>query len=212
MNMRRHLTLALAAILAALCCACSQQAPSPAPTATQTAESASREASAGQTEEAVAGEGETGALFGDFTATGIDGQEYTQDIFADNKLTVVNIMATWCGPCVQEMPELEKLSQEMAGEGVGVVGIVSDVWEDGETDQSAMNTAHEIQEGAGVTYPLLMPDADGIQAVLRSVQAFPTTFFVDSEGNAIAYSEGAMSLERWKESVGKALSMAEAGE
>ncbi len=39
---------------------------------------------------------------------------------------MVNIFTTWCSPCVAEMPELEKLYQQMKDKGVGVVGVVLD--------------------------------------------------------------------------------------
>ncbi len=38
---------------------------------------------------------------------------YTQDIFSKYDLTMVNIFTTWCSPCVNEIPDLEKLYQEM---------------------------------------------------------------------------------------------------
>ena len=60
--------------------------------------------------------------------TDLDGNTVnTADIFAENKLTMVNIWATFCGPCINEMPELEKIHQEYAEEGAGVIGLVLDV-------------------------------------------------------------------------------------
>src|SRR5699024_5930416 len=51
------------------------------------------------------------ALFGEFEAETIDGESVTQDIFGQSKLTMVNIWGTFCGPCIQEMPELGEISR-----------------------------------------------------------------------------------------------------
>ena len=56
----------------------------------------------------------------------LNGKTYTQDIFSKYDLTMVNIFTTWCSPCVNEIPDLEKLYQEMKDKGVGVVGVTLD--------------------------------------------------------------------------------------
>ena len=49
----------------------------------------------------------------------IYGKAITSEYFRDNDLTLVNIMATWCGPCVRELPELQAINE--ANNGYGVV-------------------------------------------------------------------------------------------
>ena len=49
---------------------------------------------------------------GAFSTTDVVGKTYTQDVFADYDLTLVNVFTTWCSPCVEEIPVLEKLRQE----------------------------------------------------------------------------------------------------
>ena len=56
---------------------------------------------------------------GEFTTQDLDGNTVTQDIFKEHKLTLVNAMGTWCSPCVQELPELQKLYENMKDKGVG---------------------------------------------------------------------------------------------
>lgn len=52
---------------------------------------------------------------------------------------MVNIFTTWCSPCVNEIPDLEKLYQEMKDKGVGVVGVTLDtVGSGGKQDQEAV--------------------------------------------------------------------------
>ena len=48
-----------------------------------------------------------------FTVEDIEGNEVTHEVFADADLTVINIWGTFCGPCIQEMPDLGALSQEL---------------------------------------------------------------------------------------------------
>ncbi len=81
-------------------------------------------------EEALNSENETDApeaeSVGEFSMQDIEGETYTQEMFSDYDLTMVNVFTTWCTPCVNEIPDLEKLKNEMADQGVNVVGIVLD--------------------------------------------------------------------------------------
>ena len=65
---------------------------------------------------------------GAFSTTDVVGKTYTQDVFADYDLTLVNVFTTWCSPCVEEIPVLEKLRQEYADKGIklGIVAVVYD--------------------------------------------------------------------------------------
>lgn len=47
-----------------------------------------------------------------FTATDFKGNPVTSEIFAKNKLTMVNIWGTFCGPCIREMPDLARINKE----------------------------------------------------------------------------------------------------
>lgn len=97
---------------------------------------------------------------GDFTTQDIYGTDYTQDIFQDYDLTLVNLFTTWCSPCVAEMPELEELYQQMKDQDMGVVGVVLDVLnEKGEAPQEDLERAQLLAERTGVTYPILLPDS-----------------------------------------------------
>lgn len=179
-------------------------APSEQASGTQDAEAASSDAA--DTDESAS----ANSVLGAFEVTSINGEDYTQEMFAEHDLTLVNIMATWCSPCVSEMPELDQLSQANADKGVAVVGIVWDATTDGVVDQSVVDTAKQIQEATGVTYPLLIPDADGFNGLLDTVQAFPTTYFIGKDGQSVAAPlEGSMDLERWQEAVDSILAAME---
>lgn len=133
-------------------------------------------------------------VFGEFTSQMLDGTEVTQDIFAEADLTMVNIWGTFCGPCINEMPGLGELSREYEGSGVQIVGMLCDVYEPG--DEKAL----EIVETTQADYTHIVGSEDLMKGTLGTVQAVPTTIFVDKEGKQVgkAYS-GAADKDSWKE-------------
>lgn len=144
---------------------------------------------------------------GTFETTDIDGNTYTEKVFSDYDLTLVNAFTTWCSPCVNEMPELEKLYQEMKDQGVGVVGMVLDsVSEDGTPDDSIIQKAQLLKEKTDVTYPLLIPDKGFLNGRISGLQSFPESFFVDKDGNIVGDPiMGSNTFDGWKEAVEKQL-------
>ena len=146
---------------------------------------------------------ETSYNIGSFTMEDINGESYTESMFQDYDLTLVNVFATWCSPCIEEIPHLEQLSQDMADNGVHVVGIVLDTLaSDGTVDTDAVEAAQTLATELETSYPFLIPDSGLMNGLLTGIQSVPTTFFVDSEGNLLerAYL-GSRSLTEWTEIV-----------
>lgn len=145
---------------------------------------------------------------GKFEMTGIDKKTYTEDMFSEYDLTLVNVFTTWCSPCVNEIPELEKLYQELKDQGVGVTGVVLDTADsEGNQDEQAIKKAELLQEKTKATYPFLIPDGNMMNGRLQGISAFPETFFVDKNGNIVGETySGSHTLEEWKEIVEKELS------
>lgn len=110
----------------------------------------------------------------DFTTTDMEGNIVTDNIFADYDLTMVNIWATWCGYCVEEMPELAKL-KDMLPENVNLITICDDA----EYEPELVN---KIMNESGANFQTLKTTEDMYTQLLAYVYAFPTTFFVNSEG------------------------------
>lgn len=128
-------------------------------------------------------------------ATDFDGQKVTSDIFKDYDLTLVNIWATYCTPCVDEMPILEQLSKDYKDKKIQVIGICSDT--DGEKN---LDKAKNIVDVTGVTYKNLIPDSFINNNLLFSITSVPTSFFVDSEGTIVGNPiSGTRTLEKFKE-------------
>lgn len=137
---------------------------------------------------------------GTFSAEDIFGTAYTQELFRDYDLTLVNIFATWCSPCVEEIPELEKLRQQYAQKGIklGVVAVVMDVKTTDGIDEGALDRAKALYERSGAQFPFLIPDDGNMNGRLTGIAAYPESFFVDSNGNIVSEPYvGANSLEGW---------------
>ncbi len=128
------------------------------------------------------------------------GEPVTVDVFSDYDITLVNVWATWCPPCVEEMPHLAEIAKEMGADGVGVVGIMSDAVSGGAIDEEALMTGHSIMQGAGTEYPNIIVDEILYNELLSQSQVLPTTFFVDSNGNIVGNKyEGSRNKEEWQE-------------
>lgn len=144
-------------------------------------------------------QGESGGILSSFTATDLDGNEVDQSVLEDYELTVVNVWATFCNPCIREMPDLGELSEEYKDQGVQIIGLVSDVMDsDGSLNQDLVETARDIVEETGADYLHLLPSED-LYGLLYQISAVPTTFFVDSQGNQVGsvYVQS-MSRTQWE--------------
>jgi peroxiredoxin len=90
-------------------------------------------------------------------------------------VVVLNIWATWCKPCVREMPALERLHDQLASEGLEVIAVSVDNVPDADEQVRAFGTRY------GITFPLLRDPSGDIQT-LYSVGALPTTFVIRKDG------------------------------
>lgn len=137
-----------------------------------------------------------------FTATDLDGNEVDQGMLADYDLTMVNVWATFCGPCINEMPDLGELAQEYQDKGVQIVGLVSDVLNaDGTINEEQVQTARDIVAETDAAYTHLLPSID-LFGVLGQISYVPTTFFVDSTGTQVGSAViSAQSKDKWVETI-----------
>lgn len=148
---------------------------------------------------------EEGAVVTGFSTTDLDGNAVDSSILSEAKLTVLNVWATYCTPCVNEMPDLETLSQNYKDKGVQVVGLVADVFDDEEKKAEAK----EILSATGVTYVNLLPDTVLDDSLLYDITGTPTTLFLDSEGKILKIVEGTRDLDALTEMVDELLAAQE---
>lgn len=127
--------------------------------------------------------------FGNFTANDINGNQVTQEVFAQSDLTMINIWATFCGPCLREMPELGEIASEYNTDSLQIIGIVADAEDgSGNIDQNQLALAKEIVSKTNANYLHLLPSSDLKNNKLNSVSAVPETIFVDRAGNIVGQS------------------------
>lgn len=140
-------------------------------------------------------------ILSDFTTTDIDGNAVDASVLGGKKLTMVNIWATFCGPCINEMPDLGKISEEYADKGFQIIGIPVDVVDYyGNIDASQVELAKEIIDETDADYLHILPSVSLNQAKLSQVTSVPETIFVDENGNQVGESYiGSRSEEQWKE-------------
>ena len=158
------------------------------PTPPQTTATAAPETTAAP-EATAAATDESGTKL-EFSLTTLTGDTLDQTVFTDNKLIMVNYWATWCGPCVGEIPDLIKISKEYSDKGFAIVGVLT-----GDDDTEG---AKKFIADQGMSYPVVLPEdffldhSDGIYAI-------PTTMFFDATGKQIGDTVvGAKSYDDWK--------------
>ena len=116
----------------------------------------------------------------DFTVLDWDGNEAKlSDYFG--KPIVLNFWAHWCGPCQMEMPEFNAKWEELGGEVIFLMVHMGAAVDEGKA---------KVTEG-GYTFPVLFDTQDAAGGIY-GISAYPTSFFIDTDGNLKAYYVGAM--------------------
>ena len=89
------------------------------------------------------------------------------------KVVVVDFWATWCGPCRMEIPGYVEMVKKYGKDGFVVVGI--------SLDEGGADVVKPFGQKYGINYPLVMGD-EAVQAAFGGIEALPTTFLIDREG------------------------------
>lgn len=146
-------------------------------------------------------------ILGEFTTIDIDGNEITQSIIRDNALTLVNVWGTFCPPCIEEMPHLGELAEEYSGK-VSFLGILCDVVDpEGNIDEGTQKLAQEIVVATKAgTYTHILPTRGMNERVLYSINAVPTTFFLNEKGQQVGNAiTGSRNKEDWTQIINETL-------
>lgn len=101
----------------------------------------------------------------------------SEDLFSAHEVTMINIWATWCGPCKKELEELGNIHRRLETKNAAVVGICDDGVD--KTDECKALIAEK-----NLTYINLLP-YEGMDEL--KVESLPTTFFVNREGTIMTY-------------------------
>ena len=126
-----------------------------------------------------------GTVLPDFSAKTADGGVFTlSEALKDHELVLINLWATWCGPCNMEFPFLEKAWQETKDQ----VAVIALSVEQGDTLSIIRKTAEE----KGLSFPMGRDEGLRLTTAFR-VDAIPTSILVDREQKVVWLDAGAMS-------------------
>jgi len=127
------------------------------------------------------------ALAPDFTVYDWDGNPVKLSDYR-GKPVVLNFWSSRCGPCQMEMPDFQKAYEEL-GEEIHflMVNVTDGSWD-------TVDSASAFIAENNYTFPVFY-DTDISAASAYGVSSLPTTYFIDAEGNGVAYGMGAMDLE-----------------
>jgi peroxiredoxin len=115
---------------------------------------------------------ESGIPAPDFTFPGLDGKMVSLSDYK-GKVVLVNVWATWCPPCVDEMPSMEKLYRKFKGEKFEILAV--------SIDETGLKTVAPFMKKTRLTFPALIDSQGAIKSVYR-ITAIPESFIVDKQG------------------------------
>lgn len=105
----------------------------------------------------------------------VDGKDVDSVDF-QGKALLVTFFATWCPPCLQEIPTLVELQQKFAAKGFSVIGL--------SVDQGGGLEVAKLVERQAINYPVLMADAETAEN-FGGVYGIPVSFLVNKSGNVV---------------------------
>ncbi|SHK10813.1 Peroxiredoxin [Geosporobacter subterraneus DSM 17957] len=148
-------------------------------------------------------EEKTGVFVGDkaydFTLLDREGNEISLSSL-QGKVVFMNFWASWCPPCVQEMPYIQAIYDQYQKKDVVILAVNVLATEKGK-DAAAVN---QFLSDNGYTFPVLY-DVDGSVTVKYRVSAFPATYIIDKDGYIADFISGAMNKDTMEKKIEKVL-------
>lgn len=119
-----------------------------------------------------------GSLAPDFTLRDLEGREVSLSDFR-GKTVLLNFWATWCAPCIAEMPALERLHQQFQERSFLVLGVSTDF------DPRVVSL---FQQKQGLSFPIVI-DQEIVVPKKYGVSGFPESFFIGPDGTFLAFHD-----------------------
>lgn len=146
----------------------------------------------------------------EFELTDQYGNVHTLDQYK-GKVIFLNFWATWCGPCRNEMPEIQKLYEEYAAQGDDAEVVILGAAAPDLGNEGSKESIISFMEENGYTYPVLL-DENAEMFSWYQISAFPTTFMIDRDGNVYGYVTGQLTEDIMRSIIDQTLSGESTGE
>lgn len=130
----------------------------------------------------------------------IDGNTLSSTNFA-GQVVVLNFWATWCGPCVAEIPDLINLQNNYSAAGLNVVGLSIDDSLDG--INPPLDLVNSFASSHGMNYPVVMdrPRLYGVESAYGGIPYIPNTFVIDRQNHIVQTFVGSQSYSTFESAV-----------
>ena len=140
-----------------------------------------------------------------FETTDLDGNPVkSEDLFGEHSVTMINVWATWCNLCQDEMSDLEKLNRDIEEHGCHIIGICNDTLGG---DESTVELAKSILQENGVTYTNLVSTQEIVDQL--AINGYPITYFVGSDGEILTNPVSGPNFDLYHERLEEALASLE---
>jgi len=122
---------------------------------------------------------QVGKLAPDFQLPNLEGQSISLSDFRGNPV-LINFWASWCSPCIYEMPFIQEVYEEWSGQGLVVLAI---------NKGESLSTVNDFMQSGNFSFPVLL-DINQYVALEYNARSIPTTFFIDKDGMIQAIKVG----------------------
>ncbi len=125
------------------------------------------------------------SLAGGFTLVDLQGKTHHLSDYR-GKWVLVNFWATWCPPCLNEIPELSRLYNAHKNNDLVVIGIAM--------ERSSGKTVAEFAKKHGISYPVVLGNRE-IAAQIGDLEVLPTSYLYNPGGEQVSYQAGEVTQE-----------------
>jgi peroxiredoxin len=132
-----------------------------------------------------------GAKAPEWELVNLDGKKVKSSDFA-GKVVVLDFWATWCPPCVKEIPSFIELQKQYSDKGLTIVGV--------SLDQDPPEEVKNFVEKHKMNYPVVMGDEKTAEA-FGGIEAIPTTFVIDRDGRVVSRHVGYTEKEVFEKEI-----------
>ena len=125
---------------------------------------------------------EVGSMMPEYSAMWLDGSKFELES-KKGRVVLLNLWATWCGPCRYEIPELQTIHDKYAAKNFEVIGV--------SVDESGVESVRDFVKEHEMRYPVVL-DAEGKLANVFQTSVLPTSVVIDRNGKIVWKKFGAI--------------------